>query len=80
MHYINIACNVFFSPQALNARTLELERLKSDWSSHTASLSSEHSSSLNSERARALDAQARSQLCFEQEKKNMERAHQTRVR
>ena len=71
-------CNVLV--QALCTRTLELERLKSDWSSYTATLTSEHSSSLNSERARALDTQATAQVGFEQEKKNMELAHQAKVR
>ena len=66
--------------QALAARTQELERLKSDWSSHTASLSTEHTTSLNLERERALESQKKAQWSFEQEKKDLERAHQERVR
>ena len=66
--------------QALRSRTQELESLKSDWSSHTALLTTQHSSSLNVEREKALQTQTQAQTCFEQEKKDLVQAHLERVR
>ena len=65
--------------QALSKRTQELERVKSDWSSHTVALTSEHSSSINAEREKALQGQVEVQARFEQAKKEMEQAHLEKV-
>ena len=65
--------------QALAARTQELERLKSDWSSQAATLSSEHTSNLNMEREKTLETQKKAQWSFEQEKRDLEQAHQAKV-
>ena len=40
--------------QALANKTKELEKLKFDWSTHTASLTNEHSALLNAEKERAI--------------------------
>jgi len=66
--------------QVLATRTQELERLKSDWSSHTASLSTDHTAAINLERERALEAQKKAQQSFEQERRDLERTHQEKVR
>ncbi len=73
-------CNLLLSLQALSKRTQELESLKSEWSSHSASLTSQHSASLNSERERALQTQTQAQARFEQERRELEQAHLDRVR
>ena len=65
--------------QALSKRSQELERLKSEWSGHSASLTSQHSASLNAERERALQAQTQAQARFEQERRELEQAHLDRV-
>lgn len=65
--------------QALSSRSQELERLKGEWSSQTAKLSSEHSAQLSSERERALQGQTEAQGRYEKEKRELEQSHAAKV-
>ena len=65
--------------QALSGRSQELERLKGEWSSQTAKLSSEHSAQLSAERERALQSQTEAQSRYEKEKREIEQSHNTKV-
>ena len=65
--------------QTLSSRSQELNRLKSDWSAHTTSLSSEHTATLTTEREKALQVQADTRSRYEQEKREMEQAHSAKV-
>ena len=65
--------------KALTSRSQELDRLKGEWSSHTASLSSEHMAQLTAERERALQTQTEAQARHEREKKELEHSQSAKV-
>ncbi len=67
------------STQALNSRSRELEGLRSQWSSHTTSLTNDHAASLTAEREKLVQSQANAQRRQEEERREMERGHATRV-
>ena len=66
--------------QTLSSRNQELNRLKSDWSAHTTTLSSEHTATLTAEREKALQTQTDIRSKHEQEKRELEQAHAAKVR
>lgn len=63
----------------LASRGSELERLRGEWSSHSAQLSSEHAAQLATERERNLQIQTESQSRHEKEKREMEESHINKV-
>ncbi|XP_066209578.1 spindle assembly abnormal protein 6 homolog [Saccopteryx leptura] len=65
-----------FTQKTLSEKTQELEKLRTEWASHTAALSSKHSQELTSEREKALQAQVQHQQQHEQQKKDLELLHQ----
>lgn len=65
--------------EALHNRTQELDKLKSDWSSRVAALTSEHASSLNVEREKSLRTQTEVQTRLEQEKRDLVKSHLDRL-
>ena len=80
IHVYAVSIVYYVLPQALAARTQELERLKSDWSSHTTSLSAEHTATMNLERERVLEAQKKAQQNHNLEKKELEHVQQEKVK
>ncbi|KAK1328853.1 hypothetical protein QTO34_011023 [Cnephaeus nilssonii] len=65
-----------FTQKTLSEKVQELDKLRNEWASHTAELSSKHSQELTSEREKALQAQMQYQQQHEQQKKELEVLHQ----
>ncbi|CAK6439148.1 unnamed protein product [Pipistrellus nathusii] len=65
-----------FTQKTLSEKVQELDKLRNEWASHTAELSSKHSQELTSEREKALQAQMQCQQQHEQQKKELEALHQ----
>ncbi|XP_063056135.1 spindle assembly abnormal protein 6 homolog [Engraulis encrasicolus] len=65
-----------FTQQTLAEKSRELDKLRSEWSTHTTSLTTRHTHDLSAEREKALEAQAR--LCEQKEalRAELESAHQ----
>uniref|UniRef100_UPI00358ED828 spindle assembly abnormal protein 6 homolog n=1 Tax=Myxine glutinosa TaxID=7769 RepID=UPI00358ED828 len=63
------------SQQALAERNRELERLKSEWSTHTSSLNSQHSHELSAAREHVLQLQTESQNQLEKQRRELENTH-----
>ncbi|OXB66166.1 hypothetical protein ASZ78_012965 [Callipepla squamata] len=68
-----------FTQQSLSEKSRELDKLKSEWTSYTASLTSKHTQELTAEKERALQAQTQYQQQHEQQKKELEALHQRSV-
>ncbi|OXB81507.1 UNVERIFIED_CONTAM: hypothetical protein H355_004413 [Colinus virginianus] len=68
-----------FTQQSLSEKSRELDKLKSEWASYTASLTSKHTQELTAEKERALQAQTQYQQQHEQQKKELESLHQRSV-
>uniref|UniRef100_A0A8C4S7N3 Spindle assembly abnormal protein 6 homolog n=1 Tax=Erpetoichthys calabaricus TaxID=27687 RepID=A0A8C4S7N3_ERPCA len=62
--------------QMLSEKSKDLDRLRSEWTSHKSSLSSLHSQELNSEKQKALEAHSTFQQNLEQQRKELESSHQ----
>uniref|UniRef100_A0A4W4FK25 Spindle assembly abnormal protein 6 homolog n=1 Tax=Electrophorus electricus TaxID=8005 RepID=A0A4W4FK25_ELEEL len=60
----------------LSEKSRELDRLRSEWTSQTTSLSSKHTLDLTTEREKALEVQTRLQQQNEQLRRELETAHQ----
>lgn len=75
LHIILILCLM----QTLSSRNQELNRLKSDWSAHTTTLSSEHTATLTAEREKALQTQTDIRSKHEQEKRELEQTQAAKV-
>lgn len=65
-----------YAQQTLTEKTKELDKLRSEWTSQTSSLSSRHSQDLMSEREKALEIQGRLQHQVEHVRQEMEASHQ----
>ncbi|XP_058515525.1 spindle assembly abnormal protein 6 homolog isoform X4 [Ochotona princeps] len=65
--------------KTLSEKTQELEKLRSEWASHTAALTSKHSQDLTNEKEKALQAQVQCQQQHEQQKKDLEILHQRNI-
>ncbi|XP_030228932.1 spindle assembly abnormal protein 6 homolog isoform X1 [Gadus morhua] len=65
-----------YAQQTLAEKTKELDKLRSEWTSQTTSLSSRHSQDLMSEREKALEIQGRLQQQTEQIRQELEGSHQ----
>ncbi|XP_043856466.1 spindle assembly abnormal protein 6 homolog isoform X2 [Dromiciops gliroides] len=66
--------------QTLSEKVQELDKLRNEWTSHTAALTNKHSQELTNEKEKALQAQVQSQQQHEQQKKDLESIHQRNVR
>ncbi|KAF3691377.1 Spindle assembly abnormal protein 6 -like protein [Channa argus] len=64
-----------YAQQTLSEKTKELDKLRSEWTSQSSSLSSRHSQELQSEREKALELQNRLQQQTEQLRQELEGAH-----
>ncbi|XP_042534719.1 spindle assembly abnormal protein 6 homolog isoform X3 [Dipodomys spectabilis] len=65
--------------KTLSEKIQELEKLRNEWASHTASLTNKHSQELTNEKEKALQAQVQYQQQHEQQKKDLEILHQQNV-
>nr|XP_020476501.1 spindle assembly abnormal protein 6 homolog [Monopterus albus] len=72
----DLSKQLFYAQQTLSEKTKELEKLRSEWTSQTSSLSSRHSQELQSEREKAMEFQSRLQQQTEQLRQELESAHQ----
>ncbi|XP_072500205.1 spindle assembly abnormal protein 6 homolog isoform X1 [Notamacropus eugenii] len=68
-----------FTQQTLSEKIQELDKLRNEWTSHTAALTNKHSQELTHEKEKALQAQVHSQQQHEQQKKELENIHQRNV-
>ncbi|KAM9109720.1 spindle assembly abnormal protein 6 homolog isoform 2-T2 [Megaptera novaeangliae] len=68
-----------FTQKTLSEKIQELDKLRNEWASHTATLSSKHSQELTNEKEKALQAQVRYQQQHEQQKKDLEILHQQNI-
>ncbi|NXC49700.1 SAS6 protein, partial [Penelope pileata] len=68
-----------YTQQSLSEKSRELDKLKNEWTSYTAALTSKHTQELTNEKERALQAQAQYQQQHEQQKKELESLHQKSV-
>nr|XP_033477058.1 spindle assembly abnormal protein 6 homolog isoform X1 [Epinephelus lanceolatus] len=64
-----------YAQQTLSEKTKELDKLRSEWTSQSSSLSSRHSQELQSEREKAVELQGRLQQQTEQLRHELESAH-----
>ncbi|XP_074493028.1 spindle assembly abnormal protein 6 homolog [Sebastes fasciatus] len=64
-----------YAQQTLSEKTKELDKLRSEWTSQSSSLSSRHSHELQSEREKAVESQSRLQQQTEQLRQELESAH-----
>uniref|UniRef100_A0A3B4F4W7 Spindle assembly abnormal protein 6 homolog n=1 Tax=Pundamilia nyererei TaxID=303518 RepID=A0A3B4F4W7_9CICH len=64
-----------YAQQTLSEKTKELDKLRSEWTTQTSSLSSLHSQELQLERDKALELQSRFQQQTEQLRQELETAH-----
>ncbi|XP_059197512.1 spindle assembly abnormal protein 6 homolog [Centropristis striata] len=65
-----------YTQQTLSEKTKELDKLRSEWTSHSSSQSSLHSQELQSEREKAAELQSRLQQQTEQLRQELESSHQ----
>uniref|UniRef100_A0A8B9HN11 Spindle assembly abnormal protein 6 homolog n=1 Tax=Astyanax mexicanus TaxID=7994 RepID=A0A8B9HN11_ASTMX len=65
-----------YAQQTLSEKSRELDKLRSEWTSQTTSLSSRHTQDLSAEREKALEIQTRLQQQNDQLRRELESAHQ----
>ncbi|XP_025053098.1 spindle assembly abnormal protein 6 homolog isoform X3 [Alligator sinensis] len=68
-----------FTQQSLSEKSRELDKLRSEWTSHTAALTNKHAQELTNEKEKALQAQTQCQQQHEQQKKELESMHQRSI-
>ncbi|XP_059584062.1 spindle assembly abnormal protein 6 homolog isoform X3 [Alligator mississippiensis] len=68
-----------FTQQSLSEKSRELDKLRSEWTSHTAALTNKHAQELTNEKEKALQAQTQCQQQHEQQKKELESIHQRSI-
>eukprot|EP00076_Gallus_gallus_P024050 XP_015146099.1 spindle assembly abnormal protein 6 homolog isoform X2 [Gallus gallus] len=68
-----------YTQQSLSEKSRELDKLKNEWTSYTAALTSKHTQELTAEKERALQAQTQYQQQHEQQKKELESLHQRSI-
>ncbi|KAK5869387.1 hypothetical protein PBY51_024110 [Eleginops maclovinus] len=66
-----------YAQQTLSEKTKELDKMRSEWTSQSSSLSSRHSLELQSEREKAAELQSRLQQQTEQIRQELESSHKT---
>ncbi|MBZ3887075.1 Spindle assembly abnormal protein 6-like protein, partial [Sciurus carolinensis] len=65
--------------KTLSEKIQELDKLRNEWESHTASLTNKHSQELTNEKEKALQVQVQYQQQHEQQKKDLEILHQRNI-
>nr|XP_020644306.1 spindle assembly abnormal protein 6 homolog isoform X3 [Pogona vitticeps] len=75
----NLTRQLSYTQQSLSEKSKELDRLRSEWTSKTASLTNKHNQELTNEKEKALQTQAQYQQQYEQQKKDLESLHQKTV-
>ncbi|KAI4901475.1 hypothetical protein NFI96_020149, partial [Prochilodus magdalenae] len=65
-----------YAQQTLSEKSRELDKLRSEWTSQTTSLSDRHTQDLSAEREKALEIQTRLQQQNDQLRRELETAHQ----
>ncbi|XP_069574566.1 spindle assembly abnormal protein 6 homolog [Brachyistius frenatus] len=65
-----------YAQQTLSEKTKELDKLRSEWTNQSSSLSSRHSQELQLEREKAVEVQSRFQQQSEQLRQELEKTHQ----
>nr|XP_046246760.1 spindle assembly abnormal protein 6 homolog [Scatophagus argus] len=71
----DLSRQLIYAQQTLSEKTKELDKLRSEWTSQTSSLSSRHSQELQTEREKAQELQSRLQQQTEQLRQELESAH-----
>uniref|UniRef100_UPI00398F58F7 spindle assembly abnormal protein 6 homolog isoform X2 n=1 Tax=Pristiophorus japonicus TaxID=55135 RepID=UPI00398F58F7 len=61
--------------QALSEKSSELDRLRNEWTTHTATINDRYSQELTTERKKSYQAQTQWQQQFEQQRKELETGH-----
>ncbi|XP_030646972.1 spindle assembly abnormal protein 6 homolog [Chanos chanos] len=64
-----------YAQQTLSEKSRELDKLRSEWTSHTTALASRHTQDLTAEREKALEIQTKLQQQNEQLRQELESAH-----
>ncbi|CAI8034302.1 Spindle assembly abnormal protein 6 homolog [Geodia barretti] len=75
----DLAAQLAESQTSLSSRSQELERLRGEWSSHSAQLSSQHAAQLTAEREKNLHSQAELQARHDRNKRELEQSHASKV-
>lgn len=75
----DVTRQLHITQETLSEKTQELDKLRSEWASHTASLANKHSQELTNEKEKALQAQVQYQQQHEQQKKELEALHQRNI-
>ncbi|XP_066480150.1 spindle assembly abnormal protein 6 homolog isoform X3 [Tiliqua scincoides] len=75
----DLTIQLSYTQQSLSEKSRELDKLRNEWASNTASLNNKHTQELTNEREKALKAQAQYQQQNEQQKKDLESLHQKTV-
>ncbi|XP_006882554.1 PREDICTED: spindle assembly abnormal protein 6 homolog [Elephantulus edwardii] len=65
--------------KTLSEKIQEIDKLRNEWTSHTAALTNTHSQELTNEKEKALQAQVQYQQQQEQQKKDLEILHQRNI-
>ncbi|XP_004699290.1 spindle assembly abnormal protein 6 homolog [Echinops telfairi] len=65
--------------KTLSEKIQELDKLRNEWTSHTAALTNKHSQELTNEKEKALQAQVQYQQQHEQQKQDLEILHQRNI-
>ncbi|XP_021498385.1 spindle assembly abnormal protein 6 homolog [Meriones unguiculatus] len=75
----DVTRQLHITQETLSEKTQELDKLRHEWASHTASLTNKHSQELTNEKEKALQAQVQYQQQHEQQKKDLEALHQQSI-
>uniref|UniRef100_A0A8C8VDZ6 Spindle assembly abnormal protein 6 homolog n=1 Tax=Pelusios castaneus TaxID=367368 RepID=A0A8C8VDZ6_9SAUR len=68
-----------YTQQSLSEKSRELDKLRSEWTSHTTMLTNKHAQELTNEKEKALQVQTQYQQQHEQQKKELESLHQRSI-
>ncbi|XP_050819576.1 spindle assembly abnormal protein 6 homolog isoform X3 [Gopherus flavomarginatus] len=68
-----------YTQQSLSEKSRELDKLRSEWTSHTTMLTNKHTQELTNEKEKALQVQTQYQQQHEQQKKELESLHQKSI-
>uniref|UniRef100_A0A8C3SVQ0 Spindle assembly abnormal protein 6 homolog n=1 Tax=Chelydra serpentina TaxID=8475 RepID=A0A8C3SVQ0_CHESE len=68
-----------YTQQSLSEKSRELDKLRSEWTSHTTTLTNKHTQELTNEKEKALQVQTQYQQQHEQQKKELESLHQKSI-
>ncbi|XP_034636031.1 spindle assembly abnormal protein 6 homolog [Trachemys scripta elegans] len=68
-----------YTQQSLSEKSRELDKLRSEWTSHTTMLTNKHTQELTNEKEKALQVQTQYQQQHEQQKKELENLHQKSI-